>query len=1639
LQHYASQHTCDYVKQWGSEKSNPERLIHDLTNLIHLLFYVDTPRIPPVEVIKKNIVDTKCLDYLRWQKENWATFDAPGCPLGSYIDILTKVCNKNHTKTRHNPHDEDELFVLWLCNRVCWGTNVNRHAWNPDFVHFWGFPGGRVRKYVNEGLVRFALDTAGDDELARILRYSWASGIKCLDPTTNKFAIEVTKRLHTKELSVKIRNKIVLCDVLHQLLMCGKLELRGQFQRGYRPGEIDETIQAICAVAGKLCHEEELEIDTYFPSCDIIKADGLVNLQCSALGRSYREGKHPLHRQLKWRNIPDEYLNRVHLILAMEGYHELLRWCLTHAQPWTAKTEIETVQAASFFCHSKIVDIFLDPKPNSEYKFLSARNDRVKAAILGAAEAGCPSDLYMYMGLRTDVSHPNEPVYDEIRTMLVDDAEDMEFGINRRQELLDQSLAIVAVCGCVANADSGSVKDAPSSASRISSGHSDILKFLVREQGFTAEELLGISELLMAYYFDKDGSYLHLFENFINLFSFLCEEFHLKYWSCRVKIERITQAFLYYIKVGYKDPSTKPCVLRVMTGWFSSLCEMGLDFQKLPLEHCRDERDFLDVLNVYKDRQLSGWEQFQVMKNDNELLEVQTNVQSGALGLNARDKGGQLLTHVAAAYDRADILQWLIIEKGMALSDEDGQGRNVLQVAEATKALSTTRWISELQAMKVITSFIYSTKQRRLGLQRREKILGQVIAIQTSFRGYTVRQTFRTLILLRLGDLQRFQYMWKRSLLMLPTISNQILGWSSIRDNYCYIKIANDSETMLETDRKLGQATSGALKETFDHTAELIPIETEADPETELTPLDHKKTGHSDNLSSVSPAKFTRIQLASYVVRWLDKCDPKYRQFFVRRMKQLNAGDRSRILAKNLKGSKSVTIFETYLEQKSGFRILWTSGDNKDILVWFVAKHKNVSRLMLLIDDSMNRSARKTTSIAVLPEFQEEGHESTAAIAIKENIILDPLGNVPLKLYNICFDEIEQISDVTWKPQLHLTEEERDIVEAKGTVVVLGRSGTGKTICICNRMDHDRHNMSHDPTFSQLFVARSPRLCNYVRDTIGDDTCTSFKTFEQLIMHLESSLPQNDKLFLPSQRMDFTRFKNEIYEGDNPGDVDALIVWTNIQAFLKGSIEAIRSPGRILAKKKYIATDIFGKKRCRLTTQQRESVYEVFLRYKKHMSTHLWDDCDRILSTIQRLEEAKTSDKEIFNAVRKSKIYVDEIQDYTQAEILLFFYICGPGDLFLAGDPAQSVVVGVEFRFEDIRAVGYHIAGPERRDLIPQKPKTVNVNFRSHSGILDTAATVLRCLFDVFPASAKELKEDRGLFHGSRPGIFYKVDSDRLSTLVSEKLHGIVIVVHDNDKSYWKRVLGGYPLVYGIRGAKGLEFKRMILLGFFKGLPNSVQKPFRDLFLGRSTTDININFPQIEGILKLLYTAITRCIEKLFIAETSSSSAGDAFVRRLTTTSIRKAPALAQDGHQEEALATRNSTDDIEKMVMTRDEWVTTGIDNAEMAEEITNTDISQAETLLDKAVYCFEQANEPVLASTARNHCSSIRFRSQLLSTDSPPATTKVELRVSWIMERLMADNLLVECRNLCISALPFFSPYTRDQVEHLILCKLP
>jgi len=71
---------------------------------------------------------------------------------------------------------------------------------------------------------------------------------------------------------------------------------------------------------------------------------------------------------------------------------------------------------------------------------------------------------------------------------------------------------------------------------------------------------------------------------------------------------------------------------------------------------------------------------------------------------------------------------------------------------------------------------------------------------------------------------------------------------------------------------------------------------------------------------------------------------------------------------------------------------------------------------------------------------------------------------------------------------------------------------------------------------------------------------------------------------------------------------------------------------------------------------KREYAYEAFLAYDQELqSRQLWDDCDRVTRILEKIQKV---DKDTFHNAQYNRIYVDEIQDYTQAQLALFFTFC---------------------------------------------------------------------------------------------------------------------------------------------------------------------------------------------------------------------------------------------------------------------------------------------------------------------------------------------------------------------------------------------
>ena len=97
-------------------------------------------------------------------------------------------------------------------------------------------------------------------------------------------------------------------------------------------------------------------------------------------------------------------------------------------------------------------------------------------------------------------------------------------------------------------------------------------------------------------------------------------------------------------------------------------------------------------------------------------------------------------------------------------------------------------------------------------------------------------------------------------------------------------------------------------------------------------------------------------------------------------------------------------------------------------------------------------------------------------------VLLDPHGNTPLLVFDVMVSDLPRLGS-DWQPPMHLTRKEREIVDHEGIVTILGRSGTGKTLCMAMRMlkDSERAAAGKVEDFRQIFVARSAKLTRQVK------------------------------------------------------------------------------------------------------------------------------------------------------------------------------------------------------------------------------------------------------------------------------------------------------------------------------------------------------------------------------------------------------------------------------------------------------------------------------------------------------------------------------------------------------------------------------
>ncbi|KAL3635026.1 hypothetical protein CASFOL_022080 [Castilleja foliolosa] len=418
--------------------------------------------------------------------------------------------------------------------------------------------------------------------------------------------------------------------------------------------------------------------------------------------------------------------------------------------------------------------------------------------------------------------------------------------------------------------------------------------------------------------------------------------------------------------------------------------------------------------------------------------------------------------------------------------------------------------------------------------------------------------------------------------------------------------------------------------------------------------------------------------------------------------------------------------------------------------------------------------------------------------------------------------------------------------------------------------------------------------------------------------------------FIRCSEVTFDRFRSFYWPHFNAKlikNLDPSRAFTEIMSHIKGCLQVGETNDSKRSRQEYVA--LSDSRISTLSSEKRDVIYDIFEEYEKmKLERGEFDLADFVIDIHYRLKnENLLGDKMDF-------VYIDEVQDLTMSQISLFKYICKnveEGFVF-CGDTAQTIARGIDFRFEDIRSLFYNeflmksanseFRGRGEKGLISDM-FCLSQNFRTHTGVLRLAQSVIDVICYFFPQSIDVLPPETSLLYGESPVVLEPgSDENQIMTIFGDsgKAGGkrvgfgadqVILVRDDFAKKEVSKFIGHQALVLTIVECKGLEFQDVLLYNFFGSSPLGNQ--WRAVYKFLQDKDLldadSLSFPTFSqskhnilcSELKQLYVAITRTRQRLWICENNKELSEPMldYWKRLCLVQVRKIDdSLAETMHR---------------------------------------------------------------------------------------------------------------------------------------------
>ncbi|CAD8087088.1 unnamed protein product [Paramecium sonneborni] len=331
-------------------------------------------------------------------------------------------------------------------------------------------------------------------------------------------------------------------------------------------------------------------------------------------------------------------------------------------------------------------------------------------------------------------------------------------------------------------------------------------------------------------------------------------------------------------------------------------------------------------------------------------------------------------------------------------------------------------------------------------------------------------------------------------------------------------------------------------------------------------------------------------------------------------------------------------------------------------------------------------------------------------------------------------------------------------------------------------------------------------------------------------------------------------------------------LWSQIYSIIKGSQFSHTYPNRYLPEQVYLNYQ----QQQQIDQQTLIKVYTYFMLYEKwKKSQGYFDQMDLVNYIIQKIKMHE------YNGVSLHFLYVDEVQDFTQATLYLFNLIAEQR-IMLSGDTAQNIIKGVGFRFQDLKQQFFGM-----KDF---QTFALTINFRSHNEILQLANNVISIIEILYPKTIDCLKKEQSPNSGTIPTIISSNDINSILFLMQGQNDGKIefgcyqVVLAKNLKEI-PEILK-HLIILNIQECKGLEFDDVIIYNFFDDdqIPQNQWELLKYLIIEKVDEENKLKpKPNLQAIdlnkytilcseLKYLYVAITRAKKRIFIFDKNPNS-----------------------------------------------------------------------------------------------------------------------------------------------------------------------